>query len=106
VYDTPKDCTFEVNNNTKKRMEVNKIKPFYMVIFGGDGDLAKRKIIPALCHRFLDGQLNLPFEILVISRSMKDEKVIRSVFTDFIKLSCTDDEKTKFTKQTVDEFSM
>lgn len=99
MYDLPKDCTFEVNNNTKKRMEVNKIKPFYMVIFGGDGDLAKRKIIPALCHRFLDGQLNLPFEILVISRSMKDEKVIRSVFTDFIKLSCTDDEKTKFAKQ-------
>ncbi len=70
-------------------MEVNKIKPFYMVIFGGDGDLAKRKIIPALCHRFLDGQLNLPFEILVISRSIGLQFNEKSIVNGIIGLLAT-----------------
>lgn len=70
-----------------------------MVIFGGDGDLAKRKIIPALWHRFIDGQLDLPFEILVVSRSHDNEKEIKAVFTTFIKESCNAEEKTKYPKQ-------
>ena len=70
-----------------------------MVIFGGDGDLAKRKIIPALCHRYIDGQLNLPFEVLVVSRSVDNEKEIKDTFTEFIKLSCTEEEKSNYSKQ-------
>jgi glucose-6-phosphate 1-dehydrogenase len=80
-------------------MEVKKIKPFYMVIFGGDGDLAKRKIIPALWHRYIDGQLNVPFEILAISRTVKNEKELKQVFTDFINISCTEVERAKYVKQ-------
>jgi glucose-6-phosphate 1-dehydrogenase len=35
----------------------NDIKPFHAVIFGGDGDLALRKIYPALFQRYIAGQL-------------------------------------------------
>jgi glucose-6-phosphate 1-dehydrogenase len=45
------------------------IKPFNAVIFGGDGDLAVRKIYPALFHRFVDKQLNVDFNIYAITRS-------------------------------------
>lgn len=45
------------------------IKPFNAVIFGGDGDLAIRKIYPALFHRFVDQQLNVDFHIYAVTRS-------------------------------------
>ena len=61
------------------------IKPFYAVIFGGDGDLSCRKIIPALFYRWLDGQLNMDFKILCISRSISEDKVLKSKLSDFIK---------------------
>ena len=38
------------------------------VIFGGTGDLATRKILPALFWRFLDGQINEDFSIYMCSR--------------------------------------
>jgi len=34
------------------------IKPFNAVIFGGNGDLALRKIYPAFFHRYFDNQIN------------------------------------------------
>jgi glucose-6-phosphate 1-dehydrogenase len=33
------------------------VEPFDLVIFGGTGDLAVRKLLPALYHRFIDGQI-------------------------------------------------
>jgi len=47
------------------------IKPFNMVIFGGDGDLALRKIFPALFHRYIDQQLNVDFHLFAVTRSTK-----------------------------------
>jgi len=63
------------------------IKPFYAVIFGGDGDLALRKIIPAFYHRFVDGQLTMPFQIVCISRSLADENAFKLNLTEFIEKS-------------------
>jgi len=39
------------------------VDPFDLVIFGGTGDLAKRKILPGLFRRFVAGQM--PFEALI-----------------------------------------
>ena len=33
------------------------VDPFDLVIFGATGDLARRKILPALCRRFGEGQM-------------------------------------------------
>ena len=33
------------------------VEPFDYVVFGGTGDLAARKLLPALYHRQVDGQV-------------------------------------------------
>ena len=37
--------------------QVVPVDPFDLVVFGATGDLARRKLIPALFHRFRDGQM-------------------------------------------------
>jgi glucose-6-phosphate 1-dehydrogenase len=44
------------------------VEPFDLVIFGGTGDLAMRKLLPSLYHRDLDGQLSGDSRIIAISR--------------------------------------
>ena len=70
-------------------MEKLKIKSFNLVIFGGDGDLSKRKILPALYQRYVDGQLNASFKIICIRRKESalnffDENIPVLVFSDDI----------------------
>ena len=45
------------------------VEAFEMVIFGGTGDLARRKLIPSLYHRFVDGQFTSTSRIVAASRS-------------------------------------
>ncbi len=45
------------------------VEPFDYVVFGGTGDLAERKLLPALYHRQLDGQFTDPTRIIGASRS-------------------------------------
>lgn len=45
------------------------VAPFSIVIFGGTGDLALRKILPALFHRWCDGQVPETSRIIAVSRS-------------------------------------
>lgn len=65
-------------------MKQENIEPFHAVIFGGDGDLSKRKIIPAFYHRYIDGQLKMPFRIVCITRKLDDEKAFKAMLTEFI----------------------
>jgi glucose-6-phosphate 1-dehydrogenase len=41
---------------------------FDLVIFGGTGDLARRKLLPALLQRFADGQIEAHSRIIAIAR--------------------------------------
>src|SRR5437867_5498379 len=43
-------------------------EPCTLVIFGGSGDLARRKLVPALYNLFLDGSLPSNFAVLGIGR--------------------------------------
>ena len=43
--------------------------PFDLVIFGGTGDLSRRKLLPALFHRFLDDQIPENSRIIGTSRT-------------------------------------
>jgi len=45
------------------------VQPFDYVVFGATGDLCKRKLLPALYHRFLDGQFDEKSRIIGVSRS-------------------------------------
>ena len=52
-----------------------KMEPFTIVIFGGTGDLSRRKLLPTLFHLFQDGQLSTGFSVLGVARSkMTDEQ--------------------------------
>ena len=60
------------------------VDPFDIVIFGGTGDLSKRKLIPALFHRYLDGQIDKSCKIIGVARS----KMSRPEFQSFAKEAC------------------
>ncbi|WP_417770097.1 glucose-6-phosphate dehydrogenase [Stappia sp.] len=47
---------------------VIEVAPFDLIVFGATGDLAHRKLLPALYHRDLDGQIPLDARILACSR--------------------------------------
>jgi glucose-6-phosphate 1-dehydrogenase len=53
------------------------VPPFDLVVFGGTGDLAMRKLMPALYHRDRDNQLPLEARIIGISRQKLDDDAYR-----------------------------
>jgi glucose-6-phosphate 1-dehydrogenase len=57
----------------KKNKQLEKFESFNVIVFGGDGDLALRKIYPALFHRYLDGQFHDLFNVVAITRKKKEE---------------------------------
>lgn len=60
----------KIDKNTEgDRSAFVPVSPFEMVIFGATGDLARRKIFPALYHRFVDGQIPKSSRIVGVSRS-------------------------------------
>ena len=61
------------------------VQPFDLVVFGATGDLAKRKIIPALFRRFIAGQIPDVSRILGISRQELSSKEYSVMVVDFIK---------------------
>jgi len=54
------------------------VDPFDLVIFGGTGDLAQRKLLPALFHRFADGQIPSSSRIIGVAREPLDDAGFRS----------------------------
>ena len=65
------------------------VEPFDCVVFGGTGDLAERKLIPALYHRQLAGQTSDPTRIIGASRAaMTNEEYrnfARAALNEFVK---------------------
>ncbi len=60
--------------------------PFDLVIFGGTGDLALRKLLPALLHRFADGQILPGTRILGVARDEGlDDAAYRAKVRDWLK---------------------
>ena len=55
------------------------VDPFDIVIFGGTGDLSRRKLLPALYHRWLDGQIPETSCIVGTARSDMDHKDYRKM---------------------------
>ena len=55
------------------------VDAFDLVIFGGTGDLARRKILPGLYRRFLGGQVPDDARIIGASRSELDDAGFRAV---------------------------
>lgn len=57
------------------------VKPFDLIIFGGKGDLAMRKLLPALFHRDGDGQFSDDSRIIAVGRS----SMVREAYLDLVR---------------------
>ncbi len=78
-----------------------KVDPFDLVVFGGTGDLAYRKLYPALFHRDKGDQLSEPTRIIGVSRRRLERDAFReSVKEALIKFDAAGNEKP----ETLDRF--
>jgi len=72
------------------------VEPFDLVVFGGSGDLAYRKLLPAMYHRHRDGQLPTVARIIGVSRRpMSDDEyrtATKKALTEFVNAKDRDDE--------------
>lgn len=68
------------------------VDPFDYVVFGGTGDLAERKLLPALYHRQIAGQLTEPTRIIGASRAEMDHDGYRAFARDALKEHLAKDE--------------
>jgi glucose-6-phosphate 1-dehydrogenase len=63
------------------------VEPFDLVIFGGTGDLARRKILPGLFRRFLAGQMPESSRIIGAARAELDhagyQQIVREAIFEF-----------------------
>ncbi|MCT8160578.1 glucose-6-phosphate dehydrogenase [Pseudoruegeria sp. SHC-113] len=60
------------------------VEPFDLVIFGGTGDLARRKILPGLYHRFCAGQMPENSRIIGAARTEQDAAAYRAQIAEAI----------------------
>ncbi len=77
------------------------VDPFDVVIFGGTGDLSKRKLIPALFHRFKDGQISDVCNIVGTARS----EWSRDEFIAFAKEACLEAQKGQLDETKFNNFA-
>ena len=72
------------------------VDPFDLVIFGGTGDLARRKILPGLFRRFRSGQMDEESRVIGAARSDMDvagyRDMVRSAIHEFDPVSARDEE--------------
>ncbi len=68
-----------------------KVEPFTIVIFGGTGDLSKRKLIPTLYHLFKDKAMPEKFSIIGIGRSDLTDAAYREIAHQALQTFMADD---------------
>ncbi|MEQ9449748.1 MAG: glucose-6-phosphate dehydrogenase, partial [Rhodospirillaceae bacterium] len=71
------------------------VETFDIVIFGGTGDLSQRKLLPALYHRYLDGQIPEDSRLIGVSRTELSDKAFRDFALKACKASAGKDFKTE-----------
>eukprot|EP01035_Chromulina_nebulosa_P016127 gene16127-21375_t len=71
------------------------VEPFDYVVFGGTGDLAERKLLPALFHRQEAGQFTEPTRIIGASRAALSHEDYRKFATEALKKFLKPDELTE-----------
>ncbi|MEI7970540.1 MAG: glucose-6-phosphate dehydrogenase [Betaproteobacteria bacterium] len=65
-------------------VRIIQVEPFDLVVFGATGDLARRKLLPALFHRDLAGQIPPEARILGSSRTAMDQAGFRAMAREAI----------------------
>ncbi|MEZ5864944.1 MAG: glucose-6-phosphate dehydrogenase, partial [Geminicoccaceae bacterium] len=68
------------------------VDPFDLVVFGGTGDLAMRKLLPGLYHRDCDGQLPPESRIIGVSRGDLGKKAYAEAVETAIRRSTPEEQ--------------
>ncbi|MCX8996148.1 glucose-6-phosphate dehydrogenase [Rhizobiaceae bacterium BDR2-2] len=66
-------------------IQIIPVDPFDCVVFGGTGDLAERKLLPALYHRQLARQFTNPTRIIAASRAQMTSEEYRTFAREALK---------------------
>jgi len=87
----------------KKQQDQEKFSRFNIIVFGGDGDLAFRKIYPAIFHRMLDGQIEDEFNVVAITRKASNRSELDLKVREFLHTAedqpATQDQWSKFNER-------
>lgn len=73
--------SFSYKPNHRLDAKIIPVEPFDLVVFGGTGDLALRKLIPALYYRYSDGQMPAGSKVIGVSRT----KLSREAYIERLK---------------------
>src|SRR5205823_3600511 len=77
--------TVDVENPLVEGLERLPVHPTTLVIFGATGDLAKRKLLPALYNLAHEGALPERFHLIGSSRSSMSDDEFRQLATEAIR---------------------
>jgi glucose-6-phosphate 1-dehydrogenase len=75
---------YRVSTFKDRSVALKQLPDFDLVLFGGTGDLAMRKLLPALFRRFLAGQFPKNARIIGVARS----KIEREAYVTLVEQSC------------------
>jgi glucose-6-phosphate 1-dehydrogenase len=67
-----------MNVTNSMTSQIIPVEPFDCVVFGGTGDLAERKLLPALYHRQMEGQFTEPTRVIGASRTEMTDEAYRA----------------------------
>ena len=68
------------------------VEPFDLVIVGGTGDLAMRKLLPAMYHRVRDGQVSEDSRIIAVGRGAQANDEYRREALDSVRRALADED--------------
>jgi glucose-6-phosphate 1-dehydrogenase len=66
------------------------VEPFTMVIFGGAGDLSKRKLLPSVFHLYGEGEFSKSFSVLGFDRVEMTDEQYRNLMGEAVKQFASD----------------
>ena len=84
----------------KAKKHTEKFNNFNLIIFGGTGDLAYRKIYPAIYQRFIDGQLTCKYNIIAVTRKQNHQDIFKKEMQSFLSTNLKEESKVR------DKFSL
>ena len=87
--------------NCSNNMEEKKISSFCMVIFGGSGDLSRRKLLPTLYHLYHEDKLPAKFSIIGFGKA---DKLEDGDYSNFVKKSIEEFSDKSVKEDSCDEF--
>ncbi len=80
----------ESDSDARTGMRTIPVEDFDLVIFGATGDLARRKILPALFRRFCAGQMSPGARVIGAAKTCHDAESFRAVAADAIREQSSD----------------